>query len=225
MFEEKDEEIDLRTKWLEWLRLYRQQSEEHFNAIKKMPLKVRCIRKTNEKENSIAFVKNGDYKNIYVQSEGKSFAVPFEKAVTIFEAHKSEEGILPVPDVHYTHINKMLDQFTSDITTPEMIGGADEKLDIRSNKALNDLNNWLANQILSSPEAIEAGNNLLPLLKHGTYANLTNEVYKLRNETSPTKLENELIKLSRKYTSKIKRETKKEVETLQPKIIISETFV
>lgn len=225
MFEEKDEEIDLRTKWLEWLRLYRQQNEEHFNAIKKMPLKVRCIRKTTEKENSIAFVKNGDYKNIYVQSEGKSFAVPFEKAVTLFEAQKSEEGILPVPDVHYTHINKILDQFTSDITTPEMIGGADEKLDIRSNKALNDLNNWLANQILSSSEAIEAGNNLLPLLKHGTYANLTNEVYKLRNETSPTKLENELIKLSRKYTSKIKRETKKEVETLQPKIIISETFV
>jgi len=225
MFEEKDEEIDVRTKWLEWLRLYRQQNEEHFNAIRKIPLKVRCIRKTTEKENSIAFVKNGDYKNIYVQSKGKSFAVPFEKAVAVFEAQKSEEGILSVPDVHYTHISKILDQFTSDITTPEMIGGADEKLDIRSNKALNDLNNWLANQILTSAEAIEAGNNLLPLLKHGTYANLTNEVYKLRNETSPTKLENELIKLSGKYTSKIKRETKKEVETLQPKIIISETFV
>ncbi len=225
MFKEKDEEMDVRTKWLEWLREYRVKNEEHFNAIRKMPLKVRCIRKTNETENSIAFVKNGEYKNIYVQREGKSFAVPFEKAVTVFHAEESEEGIFPMPDVHYTHINKILDQFTSDITTPEMIGGADEKLDIRSNKALNDLNNWLANQILSSAESIEAGNNLLPLLKHGTYANLTNEVYKLRNETSPTKLENELIKLSRKYTSKIKRQAKKETEPLQPKIIISETFV
>jgi len=89
---------------------------------------------------------------------------------------------------------------------------------------LNDLNNWLANQILSSPDAIEAGTNLLPLLKHGTYANLTNEVYKLRNETNAIKLEIELIKLSRKYTSKIKRQAKKEVEPLNPKIIISETF-
>ena len=35
----------------------------------------------------------------------------------------------------------------------------------------------------------------------------------------------ELIQLSRKYTSKIKRETKKETEPLQPKIIISETFM
>lgn len=225
MFEEKDEEMDIRTKWLEWLRSYRHQNEDHFNSIRKMPLKVRCIRKTTENENSIAFVKNGEYKNIYVQSEGKSFVVPFEKAVTIFEAQKSEEGVLPVPDVHYTHINKILEQFTFDITTPEMIGGADEKLDVRSNKALNDLNNWLANQILSSVEAIDAGNNLLPFLKHGTYANLTNEVYKLRNETNATKLENELIKLSQKYTSKIKRQAKKELEPLQPKIIISETFV
>ena len=106
-----------------------------------------------------------------------------------------------------------------------MVGGNEDKLDIRSNKALNDLNNWLANQILSSPEAIEAGTNLLPLLKHGTYTNLTNEVYKLRNETKPMKLEMELIKLSKKYTSKIKRQMKKEVEPIQPKIIISETFV
>ncbi len=225
MFEEKDEEKDLRTEYLEWLRKYREQNEEHFNAIRKMPLKVRCIRKANEKEMSIAFVKNGEYKNIYLHSEGKSFAIPFEKAVKIFEAPKSEECILSVPDVHYKHINHILEQFESDITTPEMIGGNEDKLDVRSNKALNDLNNWLANQILSSTEAIEAGTNLLPLLKHGTYTNLTNEVYKLRNETNPMKLEMELIKLSRKYTSKIKREVKKDLEPLQPKIIISETFV
>lgn len=225
MFEEKDEEKDVRTEWLEWLRKYREQNEAHFNDIRKMPLKVRCIRKGKENENSIAFVKNGEYKNIYIHADGKSFAVPFEKAVTIFEAQKSEEGILPVPDVHYTHINKILEQFTSDITTPEMVGGTQDKLDVRSNKALNDLSSWLANQILSSPDAVEAGNNLLPLLKHGTYANLTNEIYKLRNETNPNKLEIEIIKLSRKYTSKIKRQAKKEAEPLQPKIIISETFV
>jgi len=225
MFEEKEEDKDLRTEYLEWLRKYREQNEEHFNAIRKMPLKVRCIRKATEKEISIAFVKNGDYKNIYLHSEGKSFALPFEKAVKIFEAPKSEEGILPMPDVHYKQINHILEQFERDITTPEMIGGNEDKLDVRSNKALNDLNNWLANQILSSPEAIEAGTNLLPLLKHGTYTNLTNEVYKLRNETNPMKLEMELIKLSRKYTSKIKREVKKDLEPLQPKIIISETFV
>lgn len=225
MFEEKEEEKDLRTEWLEWLRKYREQNEEHFNTIRKMPLKVRCIRKMTKNEGSIAFVKNGDYKNIYAHAQGKSFALPFEKAVKIFEAQKSEEGISPVPDVHYDQINAIIEQFERDITIPEMIGGNQDKLDVRSNKALNDLNNWLANQILFSPDAIEAGTNLLPLLKYGTYANLTNEVYKLRNETNALKLELELIKLSRKYTSKIKRQAKKDAEPLNPKIIISETFV
>jgi superfamily II DNA or RNA helicase len=225
MFEEKEEDKDLRTEYLEWLRKYREQNEEHFNTIRKMPLKVRCVRKATEKEISIAFVKNGEYKNIYLHADGKSFALPFEKAVIIFEAKKSEEGILPVPDIHYKHINNILEQFKRDITTPEMIGGAEDKLDIRSNKAINDLNNWLASQIISSPAAIEAATNLLPLLKHGTYTNLTNEVYKLRNESNPIKLETELIKLSKKYTSKIKRQAKKELEPLKPRIIISETFI
>lgn len=225
MFEEKDEDKDLRTEYLEWLRKYREQNEEHYNTIRKMPLKVRCIRQAQDHELSIAFVKNGEYKNIYLHSDGKSFVIPFEKAVKIFEAPKSEEGILPVPDLHYNHINHILAQFESDITTPEMVGGIHDKLDVRTNKAINDLNNWIANQILSSPDAVEAGMTLLPLIKNGTYTNLTNEIYKLRNEKNPIILDMELIKLSNKYTSKIKRVAKKEAEPLQPKIIISETFV
>ncbi len=224
MFEEKDDDKDLRTEYLEWLRKFKDQNPERFNAIKKLPLKIRCIRKTSEKESSIAFLKNGEYKNIYVFVDGKSYALPFEKAVKIFEASETEEAILPVPDLHYKHINFITDQFEIDITTPEMVGGKDDKMDVRSNKALTDLNNWLANNILSSNEAIEAGKSLQPLLKNGTYSNLTNEVYKLRNEKDSSKLESELIKLSRKYTSKIKR-VKKDIEPLEPKIIISETFV
>lgn len=213
MFEEKGDDRDLRTQYLEWLRKYREQNEEDFNAIRKLPLKVRCVRQGTQKEMSIAFVKSGDHKNIYLHSDGKSYALPFEKAVKIFEASETENGIIPVPDLHYKHVNHILEQFERDITTPEMIGGTEDKLDIRSNKALNDLNNWLASGILSSADAIEAGTNLLPLLKNGTYTNLTNEVYKLRNESNPIKLENELISLSKKYTSKIKRQEKKEFGT------------
>lgn len=224
MFEEKDEEKDLRTEYLEWLRKYRDQNQEHFNTIRKMPLKVRCMRKVSEKEASIAFVKNGDYKNIYLHSKGKSFPIPFEKAVKIFEALKSEVGILPIPDVHYKHINNILEQFERDITTPEMVGGKEDTSDVRTQTAVNRLSNWLVDS-LESEESKGAALNLLPLLKNGTYANLTNEVYKLRNERDPMKLELELITLSRKYTSKIKRETKVDLEPLQPKIIISETFV
>lgn len=226
MFEEKDEDRDVRTEYLEWLRDFKIKNLDQFNHIKKMPLKMRVIRKGNEKQSSsIAFVKNGDYKNIYLHAQNQSYAIPFEKAVKIFEAKPSESGIKPVPDDHYQQVNQILQQFERDITTPEMIGGHEDKLDIRSNKALNDLNNWLSNQILSSQESIAAGQNLLPLLTHGTYTNLTNEVYKLRNERDASKLEAEIIMLSKKYTSKINRPAKLAPEPIQPNIIISETFV
>ncbi len=225
MFVEKEADLDLRTLYLEWLRKYRAENEAHFNAIRKMPLKVRCIRKAAEGEQSISFVKNGTHKNIYLHKAGKSFAIPFEKAVTIFEASETETGIHPVPQLHYKHINHIVAQFESDITTPEMIGGHDDKMDVRANKALNDLNNWVANAILSTAEAIDAANDLIPLIKNGTYTNLANEVYKLKNETNPIKLEISLIKLASKYSSKIKREVKKEQKPIAPQIIISETFV
>lgn len=225
MFEEKEEEIDIRTKWLEWLRRFKEQNKEQFELIRNMPLKIRCIRRADKEEASIAFVRNGENKNIYINSKGSSFSIPFEKAVDIFEAKSSEESISSIPEIHYEQINAIIEQFKKDITTSETIGGFEDKLDIRTNKAVTDLNNWLANKIISSAEAIEAGSLLLPLLRHGVYSNLTNEVYKLRNETSIERLEKEIIGLANKYTSKVKRRTKTEVESLEPNIIISETFV
>lgn len=224
MFEEKEEDKDIRTEYLEWLRKFKEQNEEHFTAIKKMPLKIRCIRDGSGNEQSIAFVKNGDCKNIYLHTQNKSYPLPFEKAVKVFEAKKTEESILPIAEIHYKHINHILNQFEKDITTPEMVGGKDDTSDVRTQTSVVRLSNWLADT-LSTEESKQAAINLLPLLKNGTYANLTNEVYKLRNEPNANKLELELIALSKKYTSKIKRTVKKDATPLEPKIIISQTFV
>jgi superfamily II DNA or RNA helicase len=224
MFVEKEEDKDLRTEYLEWLRTFKIKNPEHFDLIKKMPQKIRCIRAIKDNQKSISFVTNGNSKNIYLHEKQNSFPIPFEKAVKIFEASIDEEAILPVPDIHYTQISNILEQYERDITTPEMIGGAGNVTDIRTNTVLARVSNWIAS-ILSTSESIESANNLLPLLSNGTYSNLTNEVYKLRNETNTDKLELELIALSKKYTSKIKRSIKKDATPLEPKIIISETFI
>ena len=224
MFEEKEEDKDIRTEYLEWLRTFKEQNPEQFNNIRKMPLKLRCIRAIKENQQSIAFVKNGDYKNIYVQNNKGASVIPFEKAVKIFEAIKEEEGILPIPDIHYTQINSIVNQFEKDITTPDMIGGSNDKLDVRTQSVLNSVSNWIAT-IFDTEFAKEAAMNLLPLLQNGTYSNLTNEVYKLRKEQNAIKLEREIILLAQKYTSKIKRSIKKDLTPLDPKIIISETFL
>lgn len=142
----------------------------------------------------------------------------------LFEATKTEEGILPIPEIHYKHINHIVEQFERDITTPEMVGGREDTDDIRANSAIKHLNNWLAD-LLITEDGKESAVNLLPLLKNGTYANLTNEVYKMRNESDPDKIEREIIKLAQKYTSKIKRSLKNDSIAVEPKIIISETLI
>jgi len=223
MFEEKEEDKDIRTEYLEWLRKFKEQHPEDFNHIKKMPLKIRCIRKIKDDQQSIAFVKNGEHKNIYLQLNNVAKPVPFERAVKIFEANKSEVGILPIPDVHYVQINDILTRFEKDITTPDMIGSGSDKPDVRTQSAMNAVAIWLTG-IIEDERAKDAAADLFPLLQNGTYANLTNEVYKLRNEPNVIKLERELINLAQKYTSKIRREFKKDAAPLEPKIIISETF-
>lgn len=225
MFEEKDSEKDLRTQYLEWLRKFREQNPEEFIRIRKMPLKVRCIRKSNQIQSSIAFVQNGNHKNIYYYSDNKSVSIPFEQAVKFFEATKEEISIKEIPEIHYQQINAILNQFEYDITTPEMIGGTDDGKDVRTNKAKKNLGDWISDGSISSQEGIEAVKKLIPLVKNGTYLNLTNEVYKFRNEVDPIKLENEMIRLARKYTTKVERVFKEKSEPIQPKIIISETFV
>ena len=222
--DKKDDDVDIRSIYLEFLRKFKEQNPEHFKAIQKMPLKIRCIRKSATTESSIAFLKNGEYKNIYVHSQGKSYTIPFEKAVKIFEATKTEEGILPIPEIHYKHINHIVEQFERDITKPEMVGGREDTDDIRANSAIKHLNNWLAD-LLITEDGKESAVNLLPLIKNGTYANLTNEVYKMRNEPDADKIEREIIKLAQKFTTKIKRQLKKDIAPVEPKIIISETII
>ena len=221
---DRNEDNDVRTEYLEWLRTFKDQNPEQFNNIRKMPLKLRCIRSIKDNQQSIAFVKNGENKNIYLQDANGAIVIPFEKAVKIFEAKKTEEGILPIPDIHYAQINGIINQFEKDSTTNDMIGGAEDKTDIRTKSVINTVSNWIAT-IFDSTNAKEAAQNLLPLLQNGTYANLTNEVYKLRKEQNPIKLENDIIFLSNKYTSKIRRSIKKDSTPLDLQIIISETFV
>jgi superfamily II DNA or RNA helicase len=116
---EQNNDIDIRTKYLDFLRKFREENKEEFERIQKMPLKIRCIRKADKDCNSIAFVQNREFKNIYVHDKKGSYILPFEKAVNIFEAQKSEEGIFPIPEIHYKQINHIVEQFQRDITTPE----------------------------------------------------------------------------------------------------------
>ena len=137
MFEEREEERDIRTQYLEWLRSFKANHKEHFEKIDRLPLKIRCIRKGTEPLTSIAYVRNGDHKNIYWYQNDVAQPIPFEKAVKIFVAEKDEKGIMPILDIHYDQVNEIINQFEKDITAPELLAGRNDNSDVRTQTAMN----------------------------------------------------------------------------------------
>lgn len=223
MFEEKAEERDMRTEYLEWLRKFKEQNLEDFNRIKKMPLKVRCIRDIKNAQLSIAFVKNGNSKNIYLTQNNTTTAIPFEKAVKIFEAKAEEKSKLPIPDIHYAQINTIIKQFESDITSDDSVNTFEGKTYGKTNTAIKFISEFLS---LTENETVRmAANKLLPLLKNGTITILEKGVNRLRKEKNTLIIEKEIIKIAQTYTSKISKEDKRDSTLIDPKIIISETFI
>ncbi|MFN0201110.1 MAG: helicase-related protein, partial [Bacteroidia bacterium] len=227
MYEEKGEEQDLRTAYLEFLRKFRAQNPEYFKAIQQMPLRTRVIRKQKEGGSalSIAFMKSGEHKNIYRYDGNTIQPIPFEEAVILFEATQDEKSVLPIPAIHYQQINRIMYQFECDLTSPEIVGSKKDGTDVRTQNALRFIGQLLHDNILQNPAAKKAAQTLYPLVKNGTYTNLATKVYDLRKlQVNATELERELIKLAAKYTSKLERPTQKDNINIEPQVIISATF-
>ena len=234
LFVEKPDDVDLRSQYLDWLRRFKEKNLDWFRDIEKMPLKIRCIRPAKNfyqkdfgdvsKDISIAFVQNGNHRNIYFYYQNQAMTLPFEKAVKIFEANESEISVLPIPESHYTQINHILKQFESDLIIRQDIGDNSEKMDVRSKVILKQLNLWIADG-LESELALDSALALKPVVEYGTYANLTNELYKIRNELNLRTVESELVRLANKYISRVKIKKTLDEPLIEPQIIISETFV
>lgn len=225
MFIENKEDKDIRTEKKEWLRKFKEDHPKEFKTISDMPQKVRCIRKSDTIK-SIAFVKNGEYKNIYLyDNDNKSYPVVFEKAVKIFEATQNEKGLLPIPEIHYEHINNILTQFEMDSLTnsEEMPISVENKPDSRTNTVIKKLNDWLG-LFEEDKDTQDVIIKLLPMVKDGAIIDLTNRIYKLTKETDLIKIQNEITILQNRFVSKLKRPKEADFATQERSIIISETF-
>ena len=228
------EDEDVRLKYLEFLRNFMKDNEEEFRRIKKLPPKARTARKSAQSKSgtSIAFLQNEVKKEVYfVNTDNKAVPLRFEEAARIFEANAKEESFT-IPDFHFEQINKCMAQFEMDVRSNIKSASNDE-----TNIRINTVKKFLRTEIypFALTEAFEeAYRKLIPLLDEGTYANLVNDLERVRKKKL-SQLENEktIIKLSERYVSKLHidqsdpDETEKEVhiEHKDPEIIISESFI
>jgi len=228
-----EEEEDVRLKYLEFIRNFKDNHPEDFRKIRRLPLKARVGRKAGAKtkNRSVCFLRTNDRKELYQISEEKEVqGLTFDEAVAYFEAKESEQAVKKIPDWHYEQVRKATEQYKTDAREeiPDM--ALSNKHDARYNKAMSFLKDL--KRIVDTSEMDYAYSRLKKLLVEGTYANLLTEVIRIekqKKKLKPTQLEKKFIALADKYTSRITREDKEESEAqildMEPEIIISESFI
>ncbi len=227
-----EEDEDIRLKYLEFIRNFKDNNQEDFRRIRRLPLKARCGRdiKSPLIGGSICFLQAGDHKELFeITESGEVNALNFDEAVSRFEALEKEQPV-KLPDWHYKQIEQAKNQYSYNVTNsiPEM--AITDKRDARFNKIMSFLRDL--NRIVDSDPMTDAYNRLSALMEKGTYANLIGEVAKIekqKKKLKPTELEKLVINLANKYTSRISRDDRSEQEPqtliFEPEIIISESFI
>ena len=228
------EDEDVRLRYLDFLRNFMKDNPDEFRRIKKLPPKARTAIKSSNSSGgtSIAFMQNDVKKEVYfINTDNKAMPLRFEEAARIFEA-TIKEPTFAIPDFHFEQINKGMAQFENDVRS-NTVSTLAEAADQRTNTAKKFLRSTIRPYALT--EAFEeAYRKLMPLLEEGTYANLVNDLEKIRKKNlNQQEVEKAVIKLSERYVSKLHTdqadpdETEKEVhiEYKDPEIIISESFI
>lgn len=222
------DEEDIRLKYLEFIRNFKENNIEDFRRIKRFPLKARTFREVQQEENStVCFLRTDDKKELYhVNNDGEVRGLNFEEAVWLFEANESEDPLGELPEWHYDQINLAKNQYEKDVRETSPGIGSDKK-DARFNRAARFLKD--IKRYVDSERMDDTYHRLKTLMNEGTYANLLTEINRVLNRNlKPTESQKQLTKIANKYSSRIKFQDEKDEEKdqtlLEPEIIISESF-
>jgi superfamily II DNA/RNA helicase len=221
---------DIRLKYLEFIRNFKENNSDDFRRIKRFPLKARTIRRAEEKpaESSVCLLRTDDKKELYqISPENEVKGLTFEEAVTLFEADESESSLGKLPEWHYNQINKAKQQYEKDVSEEAPLNAVTDRRDARYNRAARFLKD--IKRYIDSDEMDRVYHQLKTLMDEGTYANLLTDITRvLQKKMKPSKAQKALARVAGKYGSRLKfseeKDEKQDQTMLEPEIIISESF-
>src|SRR5699024_4305019 len=128
--EGQKEDEDVRLKYLEFIRNFKENNIEEFRRIKRLPLKARTLRKGDDNQSTVCFLRTDDKKELYYIKENEMVeGLNFEEAVSLFKAVESENPAGELPNWHYDHINKAKKQYEKDIQESKPEGAVTDRKD------------------------------------------------------------------------------------------------
>jgi superfamily II DNA/RNA helicase len=228
---------DVRLRYLEFIRNFKDNRPEDFKRIKKFPIKARTGRKSDHEKipakTSVCLLKSEVKKEIYrINHDNTVSSLTFDEAVKLFEAKEAEKAVI-LPDYHFSQINKATEEYISELTNSTGQVTGHDTTDARVNyikKFLRDIRSYSIND--GFEDSYKA---LIELIDTGTFTNLITDLDRIRkkvnNKKKPLNLkeaEKEIIKLKEKYSSRNQspvKEDQLQIINFEPEIIISETFI
>jgi superfamily II DNA/RNA helicase len=177
------EEEDKRLIYLRFIREFKEKNEKEFKRIKNLPLKARTGRQPKKqhkelKGGGLIFMKSPYKLEFYkVSHAGQTEAVSFVAAAELFESNVSEISE-PLPDWHYTHVEKAEQNFEQELFSASTDTVSGEQADAKTNQAKKFLRGLRAD--IRDEKFRTAAESLIFLLEKGTITSLANELRKLR---------------------------------------------
>ncbi len=223
-------EEDVRLKYLEFIRNFKENNIEDFRRIKNFPLKARTFREAKDQlpESSVCFLRTDDKKELYrIESDGNIKGLGFDEAVKLFEAKESEEFLGELSNWHYNQVNVAKQQYQKDVSKSVPKNAITDQKDAHYNRSAQYLKK--IKRAIDSEEMDDIYHRLHTLMEEGTYANLLTDINRVsRKDPKPGKAKQELARIVSKYGSRLKFRKEKDEEQdqtlLEPEIIISESF-
>jgi superfamily II DNA/RNA helicase len=235
------DEEDNRLYYLRLVREFKDLHPREYKRIKQFPAKARTSRsltnigKEGVIESTVVFLKSPYKTEFYlVDKEMKATTMTFLEAAQLFEA-RSDETAFDIPERHYDEVQAALDSFERDffgsVTEPVASGDKADAVTNQARKFLRDIKS-----LTKLDEVKSICDALYDLVSRGTYAQLPNEIKKVKQKLDKKQLtygqvDNFLTMLARKFDAKGPDNNEASVSAsemntnIEPEVVLSETFI
>lgn len=234
-----EDEEDRRLHYLRVIREFKESNPNEFKRIKHLPLKARTARfaenvKRDGAENSTVVFLKSPYKSEFyrIDADNAVTSLTFLEAAGFYEADVAEHPE-PLPDSHYSQVQAALESFEKDFfgSAAETVTTT-EKADARSNQAKKFLRDMRSYTKYDHVKTVST--NLIDLIDRGVYAQLPNEVRKMRQKLEKRQItypqvESLIVQFGEKFGALDGEGDSNHIEELsanvEPEIILSESFI
>jgi len=220
LFEDVVEDIDEELQFLEEIRNYKEANPKKFQALEKLPMKIRVQRKDDIiQDASFVFIKNVEAKSYYFVDDARCEPVSFIKMAKHLKVSPRLQGVTPLKAFHYEQVSKAVEHYDEELSKIVQLVSRTKVENATDKKAIRLLKGWFDKGVISK----EVYQIFKKIFEDGRIQNLGKKIKALAGKPAHEVVA-ELEKLQIEYSLQVDDSNKKRIKR-EIEVILSETFI